>query len=73
MRHQQGLYKGLINIMMNKKIKYFQTIHTYISDTVMLHHDIIFLLQKTGLKTIPKWDCILNFFSECPGMKLPDL
>ena len=45
MRHQQGLYKGLINIMMNTGIKYFQTIHTYISESVMLHHHIIVIIQ----------------------------
>ena len=50
MRHQKGLYKGLINIMMNKKIKYFQTIHTYILEPVIMRHHIVVHIQLQDQK-----------------------
>ena len=44
-QHQPGFYKYIRNIMINTRIKYFQTFPTLISDTMMLHHHIIVLLQ----------------------------
>ena len=45
MRHQLGFYKYLKNITFNTRIKYFQTIQTYILEPVMLSHNIIVHIQ----------------------------
>ena len=50
MRHQIGFYNDIIKITLNIKIKYFQTIHTYILEPVLMRHHIVVHIQLQDQK-----------------------
>ena len=52
MWNQLGFYKYIRKIVMNTRIRYFQTIYKLISETVMLSHHIILIIQRQD--QIPK-------------------
>ena len=63
MRNQIGFYKYPRKITLNKIIRYFQTIQTYILDPAMLHHHIIVHIQCQDQKFnngSAYWKYVLN-------------
>ena len=50
MWYQLGFYKYLRNVTISKRIKYLQTIHTYILEIDIMCHRIILLVQLQDKK-----------------------
>ena len=49
-QNQPVFYKDIIKIIMNTIIKYFQTIHRFLSEPMMIRHHIVLRIQQQDQK-----------------------